>query len=103
MPVVVVGDVKLFLSSLEDVRAHLRHSTRQDQPGLCKMSAVEVTELTIDLKLHKHGRMAEYLPPINLRLNHAPLSASIINHQATESTCSRLNSTSLLISFNTFK
>ena len=82
----------------------IRHDrTEQDQPGLCKMSPVEVTELTIDLKLHKHGCTAEYLPPINLRLNHAPLSASIINHRATESTYSRLNSTSLLISFNTFK
>lgn len=58
----------------------IRHDrTKQDQPGLCKMSPLEVTELTIDLKLHKHGCKAGYLPPINLKLNHAPLSISIIN------------------------
>lgn len=56
----------------------IRHDrTKQDQSGLFKMSPLSVRELTIDLKLPKHGCKARYLSPINLSLNHAPLHAFI--------------------------
>lgn len=43
-------------SRMSGLICRIRHDrTEQDQPGLCKMSPLYVTELTIDLKLHKHG------------------------------------------------
>lgn len=40
-----------------------------------------VTELTIDLRHHKHDCRAGYLQPINLRLNQARLGTAGVNHR----------------------
>lgn len=74
---VVDGDVKSLLSVLEDVRAHLQNQTWHDEPGLCRMRPLQVTELTIDLKLHKHVCKAWNLPSINLRQYDAALGTDM--------------------------